>query len=127
VLESFDVIGGFRERYRSLSSGDTPVTFHFASGWDPRVRLNLPVDPSGQLSNGDTFQNLADFQSLVLKKPEALAANMVNQLLMYATGSEPNYSDRREIARILDQTKSSHHGLRSLIAAIVQSELFLTK
>lgn len=46
---------------------------------------------------------------------------------MYATGSQPHYSDRREITRILAQPKPSHHGLRSLIDAIVQSELFLTK
>jgi len=44
-----------------------------------------------------------------------------------ATGSEPHYSDRREIDHILAQTKVSNHGLRSLIDAIVQSELFLTK
>jgi hypothetical protein len=127
ALESFDVIGGLRERYRSLSSGDASINFNFASGWNPRVRLNQPVDPSGQLPTGEPFQNLADFQSLVLRNPDALAANIVRQLLMYATGSEPHYSDRREIARILAQTKPSNHGLRSLIDAIVQSELFLTK
>jgi hypothetical protein len=127
VLESFDVIGGFRERYRSLSTGDTPVTFHFASGWNPRVHLHLPVDPSGQLPNGETFQNLAEFQSLVLRNPEALAANMVRQLLMYSTGSEPHFSDRREINRILAQAKQTNYGLRALIDATVQSELFLTK
>jgi len=127
ALESFDVIGGFRERYRSLNAGDGQAAFHFASGWDPRVRLNQPVDPSGQLSGGESFQNLADFQALVLRQPDALAANMVRQLLMYATGSEPHYSDRREIARILTQTQTSNYGLRSLIDAIVQSRLFLTK
>jgi hypothetical protein len=126
-LESFDVIGGFRDRYRSLNSGDTQATFHFASGWNPRIRLNQPVDPSGQLPSGEPFKNLADFQSLVLRNPEALAANMVRQLLMFATGSEPRYSDRREIARILAQTTPGNYGLRSLIDAIVQSELFLTK
>ncbi len=127
ALESFDVIGGFRDRYRSLSAGNTLVDFHFDSGFNPRVRLNQPVDPSGQLPSGEPFQNLADFQSLVLRHPEALAANMTRQLLMYATGSEPHYSDRREITRILAQTKPSNYGLRSLIDAIVQSELFLTK
>ena len=127
ALESFDVIGGFRDRYRSLSAGNTLVDFHFDSGFNPRVRLNQPVDPSGQLPSGEPFKNLSEFQSLVLRNPEALAANMVRQLLMYATGSEPHYSDRRAIARILTQTKASQHGLRSLIDAIVQSELFLTK
>jgi hypothetical protein len=127
ALESFDVIGGFRERYRSLNKGNTQVPFNFASGWNPRVRLHQPVDPSGQLPTGEPFQNLADFQALVARNPEALAANLVRQLLMYATGSEPHYSDRRETARILAQTKASAHGFRSLIDGIVQSDLFLTK
>jgi len=105
ALESFDVIGGYRDRYRSLTTGDKQATFQFASGWDPRVRLNQSVDPSGQLATGESFQNLVDFQSLVLKKPEALATNMISQLLMYATGSEPHYSDRREIIHILSQTR----------------------
>ena len=127
ALESFDVMGGFRDRYRSLTSGDTPATFDFASGFAPKVRLHQPVDASGQLQTGEPFNSLADFQELVLRQPDALATNMVRQLLMYGTGSEPHYSDRREVTRILAQTKVSNHGLRSVMDAIVQSELFLTK
>jgi hypothetical protein len=127
ALENFDVIGGFRDRYRSLTNGDTKAKFHFASGFTPKVQLNLPVDPSGQVSSGEVFKDVAGFQALVLRKPEVLAANMVRQFLMYGTGSEPHYADRREIARIVAQTKANNHGLRSLIDAIVQSELFLTK
>jgi hypothetical protein len=127
ALESFDVIGGFRDRYRSLYTGNTLATFEFASGWSPRIRLNQPVDPSGELPSGEQFKDLAGFQALVLRKPEALATNMVRQLLMYGTGSEGHYSDRREIARIVAQTRGTDYGLRSLIDAIVQSELFLAK
>jgi hypothetical protein len=46
---------------------------------------------------------------------------------MYGTGSEGHYSDRREIARIVAETRSTQYGLRSLIDAIVQSDLFLAK
>ena len=127
ALESFDVIGGFRDRYRSRQGGDTPVVFEFASGWSPRIQLNQPVDPSGQLPSGEAFKDLAGFRALVLRKPEALATNMVRQLLMYGTGSEGHYSDRREIARIVAQTRSADYGIRSLIDAIVQSDLFLAK
>ncbi len=127
ALESFDVIGGFRERYRSLFTGWPLMEFHFPTGWDPRVRLNQSVDASGQLPTGEPFQSLSDFQALLLRSPDALAANMVRQLLMYATGSEPHYSDRREITRILAQTQPNNYGLRSLIDSIVQSELFLSK
>ena len=127
ALESFDVIGGERDRYRSLHKGDTLIDFNFASGWNPRVRLNLPVDPSGQMPSGERFDGITSFQALVLEKPEALAANMVRQFLMYGTGSEIHYSDRREIARIVAQARSNDYGIRSLIEGIVQSELFLTK
>jgi len=127
ALESFDVIGGFRERYRSLTTGDVLMQFNFSTGWNPRVRLNQTVDCSGQLSAGEAFKDLNDFQSLVLRKPEALAANLVRQLLMYGTGSESHYADRRAIATILAQTQTSDYGLRSLIDAIIQSDLFLTK
>ena len=127
ALESFDVIGGERDRYRSLHEGNTLMAFNFASGWDPRVRLNLPVDPSGQMPSGERFDGITSFQALLLEKPEALAANMVRQFVMYGTGAEIHYSDRREIDRIVAETRSSDYGLRSLIDAIVQSELFLTK
>jgi len=127
ALESFDVIGGERDRYRSLHEGNTLMAFNFASGWDPRVRLNLPVDPSGQMPSGERFDGIASFQALVLQKPEALAANMVRQFLMYGTGSGIHYSDRREVDRIVAEARSSNYGLRSLIDSIVQSELFLTK
>jgi hypothetical protein len=127
ALESFDVIGGFRERYRSLTTGSVLANFHFDSEWNPRVRLNQTVDSSGQLESGEPFRDVADFQALVLRHPEVLAANMVRQFLLYATGSGPHYSDRREIARILSETKSTDYGLRSLLEAVVQSELFLTK
>jgi hypothetical protein len=87
ALESFDVIGGFRARYRSLSSGEARATFDFASGFEPKVRLHQKVDASGEMPTGEAFQSLEEFQQLVLRNPEALAANMVRQLLMYATGS----------------------------------------
>jgi hypothetical protein len=127
ALESFDVIGGFRERYRSLANGDERAKFHFASGFEPKVRLHQPVDASGQLPSGEAFQSFDAFQDLVVRDADALAANMVRQLLMYATGSENHYSDRREVRSILARAKSRNYGLRSLIDAIVQSELFLTK
>ena len=127
ALESFDVIGGERDRYRSLHKGDTLIDFNFASGWNPRVRLNLPVDPSGQMPSGERFDGITSFQALLLEKPEALAANMVRQFLMYGTGSGIHYSDRREIDRIVAEARSSNYGIRSLIDSIVQSELFLTK
>ena len=79
------------------------------------------------MPTGERFDGIASFQSLLREKPEALAANMVRQFLVYGTGSGIHYSDRREIDRIVAEARSSNYGIRSLIDAIVQSELFLTK
>jgi hypothetical protein len=38
-----------------------------------------------------------------------------------------SFSDRDEVAAILEKTKASDYGVRSIIHAIVQSPLFLRK
>jgi hypothetical protein len=37
------------------------------------------------------------------------------------------FSDREEIEKILDKTKAHDYGVRSIVHAIVQSELFRNK
>lgn len=126
ALESFDVIGGFRDRYRSLGKGEANQVI-FAAGWQPAYKLAKPVDSAGELSTGESFNDITELRTLLVKQPDTLAANLTRHLLMYATGSEPHYSDRREIAKIVGRTKSSGYGLRSLIHEIVQSHLFKNK
>jgi hypothetical protein len=45
----------------------------------------------------------------------------------YATGEPVRYSDHEAVDQILAGAKKSDYGLRSLVHAIVQSELFLRK
>jgi len=76
ALESFDVIGGYRERYRSLGKG-TQTAVAFAAGWKPGYKLAKPVDCAGEISSGETFGDINELRAILLKKPELLAANMV--------------------------------------------------
>jgi hypothetical protein len=126
ALESFDVIGGFRDRYRSSGKGEAnPVIF--AAGWRPSYKLGQPVDSAGELSNGESFKSIRELRNLLVKQPDRLAANLTQHLLMYATGSEPHYSDRQEVAQIVTRSQKSGYGLRSLIHEIAQSDLFKNK
>ena len=68
-----------------------------------------------------------EHQRLVLAKPELIARAFVTQMLTYATGAEPSYADRREIERILAETKTGKFGVRSLIHAMAESRLFQNK
>ena len=125
ALESFDVIGGWRDRYRSVEKGDNapvpPGARHVG------FKLGPAVDPSGTLPDGRAFANIGELEHLLLANERQLARNLASQLLTYATGAAPSFADRAEVERILDQTQPSSYGVRSLIDAVIQSPLFLNK
>ncbi len=52
---------------------------------------------------------------------------MIDKLLTYATGAPPQFADRDEIERIVERTKKTEHGLRSLLHEVVQSRMFRNK
>jgi hypothetical protein len=52
---------------------------------------------------------------------------MVEKLAIYATGAPPDFADRAAIEQIVHDTRAEHHGLRSLLHAVIQSPMFLCK
>jgi hypothetical protein len=126
ALESFDVIGGWRERYRSVDKGQV-VGIKLADGLGVSYRAGPLVDASGVTAHDQAFADFAVFRALVRQHPQQIAGALVKQLVTYATGAEISYADRPEIDRILARTAASQYGIRSLIQAIAASPLFLEK
>lgn len=126
ALERFDVIGGWRERYRSVDKGDT-VGLRLADGHGVSYRAGPPVDASGETDQHEPFADFAAFRALVRQHPQQIANAFVKQLVTYATGAEVGYADRKEIERLLTDAASAQYGVRSLIQAIANSRLFLEK
>jgi hypothetical protein len=126
ALESFDVIGGYRDRYRSLGEGDT-VDKTFKGNRPVKYKLGLPVDSSGVAPSGEPFSDVEEFRTILLGQEEQLARSLAVKLLVYATGAGVEFADREPFEAILAETKESEYGLRSLIHAIVQSETFQKK
>jgi hypothetical protein len=127
AMENFDVMGGWRERYRAEAGDAAPVTGIAKSGQKFAFHYALPVDASGELADGRQFHDIREFKNLLLKNEEQIARNFVKQLAVYATGAPVRFSDRPAVERILERTKSSDHGVRSIIREVVQSDLFLNK
>jgi len=126
ALESFDPIGGFRSRYRSTGQGDRPLTKLF--GRPVReYRLGLPVDASGETSEGEPFAGIRDFKRLMKQKKDQLARHFLNQLIAYATGAEVEFADRKERDQILEQAGRDGYRIRGMIHAVVQSKMFRNK
>jgi hypothetical protein len=127
ALENFDVLGGWRDRYRA-SSPEIPAAVGVGkNGWPFGFHYALPVDAAGQLPDGRAFRDIRDFKRLLLTDEPQLARNLVNQLVVYATGAPVRFSDRAAVEKILTTTADDGHGVRSLVHALVQSELFRMK
>lgn len=122
ALEAFDPIGGQRDRYRSNGKGDEPPE-KGKTAWRVQYKLGPKVDASGQLADGRAFQDIHGLNQLLTADEEKLAKAFVAHLSRYATGTDISYADRTEIRRIVESTKKSGHGLRSLIHALANSRL----
>jgi hypothetical protein len=127
ALESFDVMGAWRERYRATAVDVEPEKGFGHNGWPFAFHYAMPVDPTGQLNDGRTFSDVRDFKKLLLADEPQLARNLARQLLVYATGAPVRFSDRDTIEQILAKTKPSQHGVRDIVREIVRSDLFLNK
>jgi hypothetical protein len=123
ALESFDVIGGYREFYRTSGNGK-PVTI---DGRKMPYLHGKKVDPADVLPDGRTFADIDEFKQLLLTEKDRVARALATKLLTYATGGPPDVTDRPQIDAIVAHAKEKNYGFRTLIQEIVQSELFRTK
>jgi Protein of unknown function (DUF1592)/Protein of unknown function (DUF1588)/Protein of unknown function (DUF1585)/Protein of unknown function (DUF1587)/Protein of unknown function (DUF1595) len=126
ALESFDVIGGYRDRYRSIDKGD-PIQ----SKWQGRdiweYKAGLPVDCKGTTADGLPFSDVREFKQLLLQDQQQLTSSLTSHLVTYATGAGVSFADRSEVDRITKATTQLGGGLRTLIQQVVASELFRHK
>lgn len=123
ALESFDVIGGWREHYRSTGNGE-PITI---DGKRMNYLRGQKVECDGALPDGRAFANIDDFKKLLLDDKDQLARALTRQLVTYATGASPVDMDQDEIEKVVAAARDRGYGLRSLVHAIVQSPLFQSK
>jgi hypothetical protein len=127
ALESFDVMGGWRDRYRGVSDDVPPVVGLGMNGQPFAFHYALPVDSAGELPDGRAFADIRELKRLLLDDERAIARNLARQLLTYATGAPVRFSDRDAIEEILRQAAPTGYGGRTLIHGIVQSRLFQEK
>lgn len=130
ALENYDVIGGWRDKYRALGTKTrvqpppSNLTKYLAK---PAYGLGSAVDAGYVLSDGRKFADLEQFKRLILADPDQIARTVTEKLMVYATGGALEYGDQKEIERIVAATKGKNHGLRTLVLAVVTSDLFRNK
>jgi hypothetical protein len=123
ALESFDVIGGWRDHYRSLGNGEAREV----NGRRVRFWPGPPVVPGDVTPEGRPFKDIDEYKQLLLADRDQLARSLAEKLLAYGTGAAPEAVDRPEIDRIVGEIRGKDYGFRSLIHEIAQSPLFQSK
>jgi hypothetical protein len=123
ALESFDVIGGWRENYRSVGKGEEVNL----NGRKMRYLKGPPVDAADVLPDGQRFRNIDEYKQLLQKDKDQLARALAEKLLSYATGGTPAKSDQAEIEAIVKRMRDNGYGFRTLLHEIAQSKVFQSK
>ena len=128
AMESFDVIGGFRDRYRSLHEKGDPAP---RGSIDPKIgisfKLGPKVDASGQFADERKFGGIADFKTMLAADKHTLLRNLAQQLIIYSTGRDVAFSDRAALNDIVTRTEKQGGGIRTLLHEVVLSPLFQTR
>lgn len=117
AMENFDPIGRWRAFY--------PV---YEKKGDKVVMLEgQPVDAVGQLPDGTQLNDVTDLKRYLVKNIDVFSRCLTEKLLVYATGREASYGDRKEIQGIVARAKERGNGFQDLIVELVLSESFNTK
>ena len=85
------------------------------------------IDAAGQLPDGTELNDVTDLKRYLVNNIDVFSGCLTEKLLVYATGREPGYGDRKEIHRIVNRTKEQGNGFQDLIVELVLSESFRTK
>lgn len=125
ALESFNPIGGYRDRYRSLGDGDRVDTT--VDGNRVRYRLGPAVDASGTTPDDQPFADFAAYRELLASDEARLAKTLTTKLLTFAVGREMGFSDRDEIDRVVKSVAADGYRVGDILEAVALSSIFQTK
>jgi hypothetical protein len=116
ALESFDVIGGWREKYRALSE---PT---------PKARAKLidgqPVNPADEWAGVGRFNSFQEFRELVKKREDLVIQNLTNKLATFALGRQPGFADRAPLQAIAAKSRKEKSGMSTLVLDLITSPVF---
>ena len=85
---------------------------------------NFPIDATGKLPNGKTFDGPEGLKQILLSDKSAFAKCLAEKLLTYALGRGLEDYDQPAIQSIVTQTAASEYRFSALVEAIVSSDPF---
>ncbi len=128
ALESFDVIGGWRDNYHTYGGGLATGKDSYLNGKNKFGNKPFPnLDASGTMPDGRRFANFDQFKKLLLEDKDQIARCLAEKLLVYSTGAALDFVDRPAVDTIVQHVRDHGYGLRTMIHEVVESPVFLNK
>ncbi len=89
-----------------------------------RDEANTPVDASGSLPDGLTFEGLGGLQTVLIGRQEQFVNTVTERLMSYALGRGIEYHDRPTVRRIVREAAPGGFRWSSVVMGIVSSTPF---
>jgi len=91
--------------------------------WRAKDR-QLPINASGTLPDGRSFDGLQGLEAILKAQPDAFAECLARKLLIYALGRGLEPEDDPTVKKIVKDVAADNYRFSSLILEIVKSEPF---
>jgi hypothetical protein len=105
VLENYDAVGRWRDKYRS----------------------GLEIDAGGTLLGDEEFDDIESFKDVLLRNPDVFMRAFTEHLLSYAVARELRPEDRPVVDRITRRVRADHGRFSTVVVEIVKSQPFRSK
>jgi hypothetical protein len=83
-----------------------------------------PIDSTGGLPDGSTFQGVEGLQKALMRRPELFVSTFTEKLLTYALGRGVEYYDAPAVRQIVADAQSKDFRFSSVVLGIVNSTPF---
>ena len=100
-LENYDVVGKWRREF-----------------------AGQPIDASGLLPDGNTFDGPDGLQGLLLERPDDLVGTITEKLMRFALGRSLEYYDMPEVRAVVRAASVENYRWSSIILGVVESTPF---
>jgi hypothetical protein len=101
AFENYDAIG----RFRSKDGGE-------------------PIDPSGNLPNGQAFKGPQELKKILLEKKSLFSRCLTEKMLTYALGRGLDYYDKPAVDQIVAALAKNDYRMATLVVEIAKSDPF---
>jgi len=104
--------------------GLSTENFDAIGRWRTKDESGSPVDASGSLVDGSTFEGVTGLRRALMNRPELFVTTLTEKLLTYAVGRGVEPSDGPAVRAIVRDARNADYRFSSVILGIVESAPF---